>query len=132
MASIILYWTGLILITQTKPVRKYVIKMILKRWARFNKFNFGQLAELNKTWKPDLYWFDGDWEQSAEAWNSKGIVDLLRSDNKNVIINSRIQGYGDYATPEQGVPVVRPEDKYWELCMTMNDSWGISAYRQQL
>mgnify|MGYP001136699209 FL=1 len=87
------------------------------RWAKFNKFNFGQLAELNKTWKPD-------WEQSAEAWNSKGIVDLLRSDNKNVIINSRIQGYGDYATPEQGVPVVRPEDKYWELCMTMNDSWG--------
>lgn len=94
------------------------------RWAKFNKFNFGQLAELNKTWKPDLYWFDGDWEQSAEAWNSKGIVDLFRSDNKNVIINSRIQGYGDYATPEQGVPVVRPEDKYWELCMTMNDSWG--------
>ena len=25
---------------------------------------------------------------------------------------------------EQGVPVVRPKDKYWELCMTMNDSWG--------
>ena len=95
-----------------------------ERWARFNKFNFGQLAELNKTWKPDLYWFDGDWEQSAEAWNSKGIIDLLRSDNKNLIVNSRIQGYGDYATPEQGVPVVRPEDKYWELCMTMNDSWG--------
>lgn len=95
-----------------------------ERWARFNKFNFGQLAELNKTWKPDLYWFDGDWEQSSETWNSKGIVDLLRSDNKDVIINSRIQGYGDYATPEQGVPVVRPQDKYWELCMTMNDSWG--------
>ena len=93
-------------------------------WARFCKFNFGQLAELNKTWKPDLYWFDGDWEQSAEAWDSKGIVKLLRSDNKNVIINSRIQGYGDYATPEQGVPVVRPRDTYWELCMTMNDSWG--------
>ncbi len=63
-------------------------------------------------------------EKGFTAWNSKGIVDLLRSDNKNVIINSRIQGYGDYATPEQGVPVVRPEDKYWELCMTMNDSWG--------
>lgn len=95
-----------------------------ERWARFNKFNFGQLAELNKTWKPDLYWFDGDWEQSAEAWNSKGIVELLCDGNKDVIINSRIQGYGDYATPEQGVPVVRPKDKYWELCMTMNDSWG--------
>ena len=94
------------------------------RWNKFVQFNFAQLAELNKTWKPDLYWFDGDWEQSAETWNSKGIVDLLRSTNPNVIINSRIQGYGDYATPEQGVPVVRPKDKYWELCMTMNDSWG--------
>lgn len=94
------------------------------RWNKFVQFNFAQLAELNKTWKPDLYWFDGDWEQSAEAWNSKGIVDLLRSTNPNVIINSRIQGYGDYATPEQGVPVVRPKDKYWELCMTMNVSWG--------
>lgn len=94
------------------------------RWAKFQKFNFAQLTELNKTWKPDLYWFDGDWEQSAETWNSKGIIDLLRSDNPDVIVNSRIQGYGDYATPEQGVPVVRPKDKYWELCMTMNDSWG--------
>lgn len=94
------------------------------RWSRFVTFNFAQLSELNKTWHPDLYWFDGDWEQSAEAWNSKGIIDLLREDNPKVIVNSRIQGYGDYATPEQGVPVVRPKDKYWELCMTMNDSWG--------
>ena len=95
-----------------------------ERWARFVRFNFAQLKELNKKWKSDLFWFDGDWEQSAEAWNAKGIVDMLRSSNPNVIINSRIQGYGDYATPEQGVPVTRPADKYWELCMTMNDSWG--------
>ena len=95
-----------------------------ERWARFVKFNFDQLTELNNGWKPDLYWFDGDWEQSAEAWKSKEIVDLLRSTNPEVIINSRIQGYGDYATPEQGVPVVRPSERYWELCMTMNDSWG--------
>ena len=95
-----------------------------KRWDNFCKFNFGQLAELNNTYKPDLYWFDGDWEMSAETWRAKEIMQLLRSNNKNVIVNSRITGYGDYATPEQGVPVVRPEDKYWELCMTMNDSWG--------
>ena len=95
-----------------------------KRWDDFCKFNFAQLKELNTTYKPDLYWFDGDWEQSAETWRAKGIMELLRSTNKNVIVNSRITGYGDYATPEQGVPVVRPEEKYWELCMTMNDSWG--------
>jgi alpha-L-fucosidase len=95
-----------------------------KRWEKFRKFNFAQLTELNTTWAPDLYWFDGDWEQTAEAWDSEGIVNLLHSTNKNVIVNSRIQGYGDYGTPEIGVPVVRPKDKYWELCMTMNDSWG--------
>lgn len=109
---------------ETRTSTRYQIKEDPKRWNNFVKFNFAQLAELNKTWKPDLYWFDGDWEQSAEDWDSKGIINLLRSDNPNVIVNSRIQGYGDYATPEQGVPVVRPTDKYWELCMTMNDSWG--------
>ncbi|MEG1616548.1 MAG: alpha-L-fucosidase [Bacteroidales bacterium] len=94
------------------------------RYANFTKFNFQQLDEISSAYTPDLYWFDGDWEQSAENWKSKDIVKLLRKNNPNTIINSRIQGYGDYATPEQGVPVVRPADRYWELCMTMNDSWG--------
>jgi alpha-L-fucosidase len=31
--------------------------------------------------------------------------------------------YGDYATPEQGVPIEAPEGP-WELCLTVNDSWG--------
>ncbi|MFV0546682.1 MAG: alpha-L-fucosidase [Bacteroides sp.] len=109
---------------KTRTETRYSIKEDPQRWNRFVQFNFAQLSELNKTWKPDLYWFDGDWEQSAESWNSKGIINLLRSTNPKVIVNSRIQGYGDYATPEQGVPVVRPKDKHWELCMTMNDSWG--------
>ena len=42
----------------------------------------------------------------------------------NGIVNSRINGYGDYSTPEQGIPVTRPKARWWELCMTMNDSWG--------
>ena len=108
----------------TRTSTRYSIKEDPKRWAEFCKFNFAQLRELNETYKPALSWFDGDWEQSAEDWNSKGIIDLLRSTNPNVIVNSRIQGYGDYDTPEQGIPVVRPESKYWELCYTMNDSWG--------
>ena len=61
---------------------------------------------------------------ALDVVTQEGIVDMLRSSNPNVIINSRIQDYGDYATPEQGMPVTRPADKYWELCMTMNDSWG--------
>lgn len=95
-----------------------------KRWQHFVDFNFAQLRELNNTWKPDLYWFDGDWEHSAEEWHAAEIVAMLRKTNPDVVINSRIQGHGDYDTPELGVPVVRPASKWWETCMTMNDSWG--------
>lgn len=95
-----------------------------ERWQHFVDFNFAQLRELNNTWKPDLYWFDGDWEHSAEEWHAAEIVAMLRKTNPGVVINSRIQGHGDYDTPELGVPVVRPESKWWETCMTMNDSWG--------
>jgi len=94
------------------------------RWARFDKFNHGQIAELGKNFNPDLYWFDGDWEQSAEKWRAPEIRKMILDRNPSAIINSRLQGYGDYATPEQGLPVGRPADKYWELCMTINDSWG--------
>ncbi len=93
------------------------------RWNGFVKFNFAQIKEISR-FKPDLYWFDGDWEQSAEKWRAKEIREMILSDNPRAIINSRLQGYGDYATPEQGVPISKPDARYWELCMTMNDNWG--------
>lgn len=108
----------------TRKSTRYSIKDEPQRWDSFCKFNFGQMEELSKAYKPDLWWFDGDWEQDAQTWRSTDIVKLLRKYSPKCIINSRIAGYGDYDTPEQGVPVVRPDSKYWELCMTMNDSWG--------
>ena len=108
----------------TKDESRYAIADDPARWQRFLDFDKAQMTELSKAYKPDLFWFDGDWEQSAETWRSPEIIDLLTSFNKNVVVNSRIQGYGDYGTPEQGVPTIRPEDRYWELCYTINDSWG--------
>ena len=99
---------------------KYDIHKEPERWQHFVDFNFAQLRELNETWKPDLYWFDGDWEQKAEDWRAKEIVEMLRETTPGVIVNSRIQGYGDYDTPELGVPVTRPASKWWETCMTIN------------
>ncbi len=107
---------------KTREIKRYENDSV--KWNRFVDFNFCQLEELSKQFKPDLYWFDGDWEQSAEKWKAKELSGKLRDWNKNVILNSRIQGYGDYSTPEQGLPVTRPASRYWELCMTMNDSWG--------
>jgi molybdenum cofactor synthesis domain-containing protein len=73
---------------------------------------------------PDLWWFDGDWELSAERWEAEKIRQMILTHNPNAIINGRLQGYGDYATPEQNFPVVRPKHNWWELCMTTNNSWG--------
>ncbi len=106
----------------TRKVKRYTNDSI--RWNKFVDFNMSQLSEISKKFNPDLYWFDGDWEHSAEEWRAMEIREMLLDRNKKTIINSRLQGYGDYATPEQGLPVTKPKSKYWELCMTMNDSWG--------
>ena len=106
----------------TKNVKRYTDDP--ERWQRFMQFNLGQMAELQKEFRPDLWWFDGDWEQSAEKWDAAGIRKTILEQNHAAIINSRLAGYGDYGTPEQGLPSRRPADKHWELCMTINDSWG--------
>ena len=94
-----------------------------KRWNKFVEFRNGQLSELDQLVKPDLWWFDGDWTRNAEQWKMKELRESLLSWNPNSILNARMSGYGDYATPEQGVPIFGPEGP-WELCMTINDSWG--------
>ncbi|MFH0892935.1 MAG: alpha-L-fucosidase [Bacteroidota bacterium] len=94
------------------------------RWNKFLKFCHGQIAEVMALCNPDLVWFDGDWEHSAAEWDASKIRQMILKSNPHTIINGRLQGYGDYATPEQNFPVSRPNLKYWELCMTTNDSWG--------
>jgi alpha-L-fucosidase len=97
------------------------------RWDQFTEFNFGQISEILTLYNPDLIWFDGDWEQSAEKWKAEEIRKMILENNSGAIINSRLQGYGDYATPEHSIPLSRPKADYWELCMTTNDSWGFQG-----
>lgn len=108
----------------TRTQNRYKINDEPERWNKFLKYYQGQLTELSERYKPDLFWFDGDWEHSAEEWQAEKVRQMLQENNPNVIINSRLKGHGDYATPEQGMPITKPKDKYWELCLTMNDSWG--------
>jgi len=108
----------------TKTKQRYKISEDPARWKKFQTYMFGQMGELRDQFQPDLWWFDGDWEHKAEEWRVDHIKSFLSEKNPNVIFNSRLNGQGDYATPEIGVPVLRPAAKYWELCMTMNDSWG--------
>jgi len=97
------------------------------KWEEFLQFNNNQLRELmTKYGTVDLLWFDGDWERSAGQWRMPEFREYLHTLNPDVVLNSRMQGYGDYETPEQGIPLYGPEGE-WEFCTTINDSWG---YRQ--
>jgi alpha-L-fucosidase len=107
-----------------KDSSRYAVKSNPLRWEKFKKFYQAQLNEISSQFKPDLYWFDGDWEQNAEEWESVKVRNMLLAKNPNAIINGRLMGYGDYDTPEQNVPVAKPVYNWWELCMTINNNWG--------
>ena len=96
----------------------------LDKWNSFVAFRNGQLKELDELVKPDLWWFDGGWEHNAIEWDAKEIREMLLKKNPRTIINERLTDNGDYSTPEQNFPITRPQEKYWELCLTTNDNWG--------
>ena len=108
----------------TNKIKRYSIQDKPERWQKFLNYRDNQLMELKSRYKPDLWWFDGDWEHNAIEWKSKELKTKLQKNFPNVIVNSRLNEFGDYETPEIGIPVYRPSSKYWELCMTINDSWG--------
>jgi len=112
----------------TRNRKRYQLADEPGRWTNYVQYYQKQLTELSEQYKPELIWFDGDWEHSAEEWKAKETLSLLRKYNPNIIINSRLNHHGDYDTPEQGIPVTRPDAKFWELCYTMNDSWGYQPF----
>lgn len=112
----------------TRTRKRYELAKEPNRWNHYVEYYQKQLSELSQQYKPELIWFDGDWEHNAEEWKAKETLSLLRKYNPNIIINSRLNHHGDYETPEQGIPVTRPDAKFWELCYTMNDSWGYQPF----
>lgn len=103
---------------------RYAIEDDPVRWRRFLDFYQGQLDELAAELHPDLWWFDGDWEHSADEWEASKVRQRILSRDPGAIINGRLAGYGDYETPEQNIPVETPKYPWWELCMTIGDDWG--------
>ena len=114
--------------TFLKDYNRYQIKDDSVRWNRFLSFMHGQIQEINEQFKPDLFWFDGDWEHSELEWDAAKIDRIIHKENPSAILNGRLKSYGDYDTPEQNMPIIHPDLKTWELCLTSNDNWG---YRPQ-
>lgn len=95
-----------------------------ERWAKFLAFCHGQINEINDLYTPDLWWFDGDWEQPGEVWQAARIREMILEKHPGAILNSRLGEFGDYATPEQNMPITLPDRPEWELCLTPNLNWG--------
>jgi alpha-L-fucosidase len=99
------------------------------RWERFLAFHRAQVRELVGRYRPDLLWFDGQWERDEHQWRFGELRQEILAAAPETILNGRLLGHGDYRTPEQGVPIVAPGGP-WELCLTINDSWGYQGRDQ--
>ncbi|MCL2554841.1 MAG: alpha-L-fucosidase [Actinomycetia bacterium] len=95
-------------------------------WRRYLAYRNAQVRELTTRHRPDLLWFDGEWERSEEQWGIDELADEILAAAPDAVLNARMLSRGDYATPEQGVPM-QPPSGPWELCLTVNDSWGYQA-----
>jgi alpha-L-fucosidase len=80
--------------------------------------NYGDVAEL---------WWDVPTDMTKER--AAKITPLLDK-YPNIITNNRLGGgvQGDLETPEQYIPATGIPGRYWEACMTMNDTWGFKTF----
>ena len=98
-----------------------------EQWERFTQVMFAQVRELLTEYGPiDVLWFDGGWERKRAQWKADDLAAMARELQPGILINDRLPGHGDFATPEQFVPA-HPPERRWETCMTLNESWGYNA-----
>ncbi|HUX59336.1 MAG TPA: alpha-L-fucosidase [Bacteroidales bacterium] len=71
-----------------------------------------------------IFWWDTPRAMSKEVVDSLyRITGILQP---GIITNDRLgNSYpGDYKTFERGIPKLKPEDRYWEICQPISASWG--------
>lgn len=88
---------------------------------------YPQVEEILTDYDLDILWWD------TPYWMNKERAELLRpliSLRPGLITNNRLGGdyKGDSDTPEQHVPATGIEGRDWEVCMTMNHTWGYKSY----
>jgi alpha-L-fucosidase len=88
-----------------------------------------QVDEILTRFKPDILWWD------TPRWMNEARASLLQpfvAARPRLITNNRLGGgfKGDSDTPEQFIPATGIPGRDWEVCMTMNDTWGYKSYDQ--
>ena len=74
----------------------------------------------------DILWWDTPTDMTKER--AEKFLPVI-SKYPNLITNNRLGGgyQGDTDTPEQFVPATGFPGRNWEVCMTMNDTWGYKS-----
>jgi alpha-L-fucosidase len=74
----------------------------------------------------DILWWDTPTDMTKER--AEKFLPII-ADYPNLITNNRLGGgyEGDTETPEQYVPATGYPGRHWEVCMTMNDTWGYKS-----
>jgi len=116
-------------------------------WQNYLDYMHNQIKELMTEYgKIDILWLDYSFDDySDEKWKASELVSMIRKYQPHIILNNRLtvshgisnkerkfSGYGDFETPEQGIPEKGLVDTYgnlipWETCLTLNNNWGYSS-----
>src|SRR5262245_59115220 len=89
---------------------------------RFVEYIHTHVRELMSNYgKIDILWYDVAWPLEAKGWESEKMNEMVFRLQPDIIVNNRNKLQGDFSTPEQRIVA---EQRAWEACMTMNDSWG--------
>ena len=91
--------------------------------AYIQKIAVPQTREILTRYEPDIVWWDTPVNMTPEL--AKTLADLLVQ-RPGIITNDRLGGgyKGDTKTPEQHIPPRGYPGQMFEVCMTMNDTWG--------
>ncbi|MEN6407353.1 MAG: alpha-L-fucosidase [Thermoguttaceae bacterium] len=104
--------------------------------AKYRQYMKDQVRELLTNYgKIDVLWFDYSFPEkfgkNRDDWDSKGLWELVRGLQPDIIINNRLDlpDSADFDTPEQtSAAELRKkfEGKHmdWETCQTFSGSWG--------
>ncbi len=104
--------------------------------------NYGRIDALwfDFSFKNDWYngkysFLDGGKGKGPEEWESKKMIELVRSLQPHIVINDRLGIPQDTITPEQRQLGEWPQDENgehytWEACQTFSGSWGY--YRDEM